>query len=44
MQGGTTIDTPNLIHQPDQSPFRNAYRTKCNGCASMLMHVPTFTA
>jgi Zn finger protein HypA/HybF involved in hydrogenase expression len=25
------------IHQPNQSPFKNAYKTKCNGCNSMLM-------
>ena len=25
------------VHQPPQVPFKNAYRTKCNGCTSMLM-------
>jgi len=24
-------------HQPPQTPFKNAYRTKCAGCSSMLM-------
>lgn len=27
----------NPIHVPIQGPFKNAYRTKCMGCPSMLM-------
>jgi hypothetical protein len=26
-----------LQHQPTQAPFKNAYRTKCPGCPSMMM-------